>query len=456
MNQDIFRSYDIRGVYPTEINAEASKQIAKAFLSRLSSKLNKPVEKLRIMVARDIRHGSEPLVKAAIEIFLQYGVEVYDIGLVSINDFYFATGKYKYDGGFMATASHNPPQYAGCKLTTNNPEYTDSIQFITGKQIASELEKINLPDTAGIKPGKLKTKEISRDHLQHILSFVDLSKIKPLKIVVDSGGGMTSQLLPKIFAKLPGQFIHLFPELDPDFLKRPPNPLTKGASRAIAEKIKQERADFGVMFDADGDRLFLLDEKGEFIRSDVTILLLAKLLLEKNPGAGIVYNLVFSHAVPELIKKWGGKAIRSEVGYINLSRHMHHEFGIMSGEVSGHFAFQKNYYADSGFIAMLLAIQAISEDGRKLSAIGQDFSLYYRTDEYNLEISDTAASLEKVRQHYKDDIRDELDGITVELADWWFNVRPSNTESLLRVTVEAKDKESAEAHQQEVLAVIKN
>ncbi len=455
MNPNILRSYDIRGVYPAEINEEAAKQIARAYLSRLSRKLNKPVSKLKLMVAHDIRHGSEPLIKAAIEVFLSYGVEVHDIGLASINDFYFATGRYKYDGGFMATASHNPPQYSGFKMTMNNPEYTDSIQFVRGKQIAAELEKINLPELAK-KSGKLKTKEISKDHLQHIFSFIDLKKIKALKIVVDSGNGMTGLMLPKIFSKLPCEFIHLFPEFDPDFSQRPPNPLADNASSAIAQKIKQEKADLGIMFDADGDRMFLLDETGKLIQSDMILLLLARLLLKRYPESGIVYNLICSHAVPELIKKWGGRPIRSEVGYVNLAHHMHHEFGIMSGELSGHYAFKNNYYADSGFIAMVLALQAISEDGRKLSEIIKDFSLYYHANEYNMAVNDINFTLDKIRYSYKKNIKDEIDGITVEFDDWWFNIRPSNTENLVRITVEAKDQAAALAHQQEILAVIKN
>lgn len=456
MNTNIFRSYDVRGVYPIEIDEDAARQIAKAYLSRLSRKLNKPTSSLRLMIARDIRRGSESLLKATTEVFLQYGAEVHDIGLASINDFYFATGKYKYDGGFMATASHNPPQYAGFKMTTNNTEYTDSIQFIVGKQIAKELEKLALPEVLPQKTGKIKNKEVSKDHLRHILSFVDLKKIQPLKIVVDTGNGMTGPMIPKIFSKLPAELIHLFPEFDPDFLQHSPNPLAANASLAISQKIKEQGADFGIMFDADGDRMFLLDEAGRLVKSDLTLLLLARLMLQRQPQAGIVYNLICSRAVPELIKQWGGRPIRSEVGYVNLSRHMHQEFGIMSGEVSGHFAFKNNFYADSGFIATVLAIQAISEDGRKLSEIIKDFSRYYRADEYSIEVSNLESSLERLRYHYQQNIRDEIDGLTVEFEDWWFNVRPSNTEPVVRLTVEAKNQAAAEAHQQEILKLIKN
>lgn len=455
MNANIFRSYDVRGVYPDELDAQSTVTIALAYLSRLQRKLNKPTSSLKILVARDVRLSSGALLPVAIQVFLKYGAEVHDIGLASINDFYFATGHYKYDGGFMATASHNPPQYGGFKMTYNNAEYTNSIQFMSGKQILKEMENSATLEQPK-KSGKLKTKNIDKDHLTHLFSFVNLKKIRDLKVVVDTGSGMVGLLLPKIFAKLPCQLIHLFPDLDPQFVSRPPNPLAPDASKAISQRIKEEQADLGIMFDADGDRMFLIDEQGRMIKSDQTLLLLAKSMLARHPESGIVYNLICSHAVPELIVKWGGKAIRSEVGYINLARHMHQEFGVMSGEVSGHFAFRDNFYADSGLIAMLLALQAISEDGRKLSEIAHDFQLYVKADEYNVPVTNLESTMDKIRYNFRGQIRDELDGITVEFLDWWFNIRASNTEPLVRITVEAKTTDEVIKHQQEVLTIIKN
>ena len=455
MNPNIFKSYDVRGVYPGELDAESTEAIVLAYLARLQRKLNKPASSLKILVARDIREASGILLPVAIQTFSKYVAEVHDIGLASINDFYFATGHYKYDGGFMATASHNPPQYGGFKMTYNNTEYTNSIQFISGKQILKEMEAgTNL--VAAKKSAKLKNKDISKDHLKHLFSFVDLKKIQALKVVVDTGSGMVGLLLPKIFEKLPCDFIHLFPDLDPKFSSRPPNPLAPDASKEIAKKIKESQADLGIMFDADGDRMFLLDEEGKMIKGDQTLLLLAKTMLAKHPESGIVYNLICSHAVPELVSKWGGKPIRSEVGYVNLARHMHQEFGIMSGEVSGHFAWRDNFYADSGLVAMLVALQTISEDGRKLSEIVKDFQLYFRADEYNVPVTNLESSLDKIRYNFRDQIRDEIDGITVEFSDWWFNIRPSNTEPLVRITVEAKDEAEVKKHQNEILEIIKN
>ena len=455
MDASIFRSYDVRGLYPQQIDANQAKQIALAYLSVVSRKLHKPVKDLKVVVARDVREASEPLMKAAVAVFLEHGVEVHDLGLVSINDFYFALGHYKYDSGFMATASHNPAAYGGFKMAVNNNEYTDSIKFISGHQVYKEMD--HLADFhPEVKKGKLKNKDIAKDHIKHILSFVDVKKIKKLKVLADTGNGMVGLILPKLFEKLPAELVHIFAELDPKFASRPPNPLAKDAYLPASKELLKDKADLGGMFDVDGDRMFLLDERGQFIKGDMTLLLISKMLLKKEAGAGIVYNLICSHAVPELITQWGGKAIRSEVGYINLARHMHLEHGIMSGEVSGHFAFKDNFYADSGLIALVLALQAISEDGRPLSEIVADFRLYYRADELNVEVDDIPAKLEKLRYHYRDNIKDEIDGLTVEFADWWFNVRASNTEPLLRITVEAKDKVSADKYQQETLQVIKS
>jgi phosphomannomutase len=450
----IFKAYDIRGIYPSQLDEQMASLIAQAYLKKVSEKLNKDIKELSIAVCRDNRHSSDPLMDEVIKIFLKYGVTVNNLGMLSINDYYFAVGKYKYDGGIMATASHNPPEYGGFKMTIKNIEYKDSIEFISGKELLQVIDDLDFPIKAEEIEGKENVKEVFDDHLKHILSFVDTKKIKPLKVVVDTGGGMTGIMIPQIFEKLPCQLTHLFADLDSDFKGRAPNPLTKGSYAALAKKILDEKADLGVIFDVDGDRMFLVNEKGEFVKGDMVLLVLAKSILAKNPGAGVVYNLICSHAVKDLVKEWGGRTIRSEVGYRNMARHMREEDGIMSGEVSAHFAFAKNYYADSGFIAMVLALQAISVDGRPLSEIIKDFHLYEKSEETNVEVEDINLELDKIRNNYRENILDEIDGITVEFKDWWFNVRPSNTEPLLRITVEANNKKLLEEKLKEVLAIV--
>jgi len=450
----IFKAYDIRGIYPSQLDEQMASLIAQAYLKKVSEKLSKDIKELNIAVCKDNRHSSDPLMEEVIKVFLKYGVTVNDLGPLSINDYYFAVGKYKYDGGIMATASHNPPEYGGFKMTIKNTEYDDSIEFISGKELLQVIDDLDFPIKAEELAGKQNTKDVFDDHLKHILSFVDVKNIKPLKVVVDTGGGMTGIMTPQIFEKLPCELTHLFAELDSDFKGRAPNPLTKGSYDALAKKVLEIKADLGVIFDVDGDRMFLVNEKGEFVKGDMVLLVIAKSILAKNPGAGVVYNLICSHAVKDLVKEWGGRSIRSEVGYLNMARHMREEGGIMSGEVSAHFAFAKNYYADSGFIAMVLALQALSMDGRPLSEVVEDFHIYEKSEEINVEVNDINLELEKVRNNYRENILDEIDGITVEYKNWWFNVRPSNTEPLLRITVEANSKKLLEEKLAEVLAII--
>lgn len=454
MLKQIFKAYDIRGIYPSELNESDARQIAQAYLVYLSTKLNKPIDKLKIAVGRDARLSSQPLLESAVQRILALGASVADYGLMSSNDYYFVIGKYGYDGGLMSTASHNPPEYGGFKMAFKNKEYHDSIDFLSGKELLTTLENIkeDLPNNK--KAGKRADKKYISDHLKHLFTFVESKKIKPFKVVVDCGNGMTAIMIPEIFKKLPGELIPMFTELDGNFPNRPPNPLTPGAPEKLIKKVLESKADLGVMFDIDGDRMFLADEQGNFIRGDMILLLLAKAMLSKNPGAGVAYNLICSHAVPELITKWGGRPLRSAVGYMNLARHMREENGMMSGEVSAHFAFRKNYYADSGFIALLLVLETLSLDNRPLSQIIKEYTLYYRADETNLTVASVTDQLDKIRAKYQANIRDEMDGITAEFADWWFNVRASNTEPLLRVTVEAQTKELLAAKQKELVDFI--
>ncbi|RJQ35679.1 phosphomannomutase/phosphoglucomutase [Candidatus Parcubacteria bacterium] len=452
----IFKAYDIRGIYPGQINEQIVNLIAQTYLKFLSDKLNKPIKDLKLVVCRDIRKSSEPILNEAIKVFLQYGATIDNLGLVSINDYYFAVGHYGYDGGFLATASHNPPQYGGVKMAYKNINYSDSIDFVSGKELYQILQNLDFPlvkEKEKVK-GTIQDRDISADHLEHIFSFIDNEKLKPLKVVVDTGNGMNGLLLPKIFSQLPCELIHLFPELDGDFPNRAPNPLTAGAPDKLAAKIKEVGADLGFICDVDGDRINLLDEQGNFYKGDMSMLPMTKAMLDKYPGAGIVYNLICSHSVKDMIKKWGGQPIRSEVGYMNLARHMREENGVMSGEVSAHFAFKKNYYADNAFIALVLTLAAISQDGRKVSEIMKDYSLYAKSEEMNFTVDNIDLELDKIRDYYRDNILDEIDGITVEAKDWWFNVRASNTEPLLRVTVEAISEKVLKQKIAEVLGMI--
>jgi len=449
LNQEIFRSYDIRGVYPDELNEENAREISLLFLSLVCKRTGKQPEDLKIVVGRDIRDSSQALEKILMDTLISKGVRVNNIGLMSVDVIYFVVGKLEYDGGVMVTASHNPGKYGGYKMVSKGVEWVRGIELWDHQN-----EKKDFLDS---DKGEIKSIDVWKEYLDHIFSFVNKDKIKPMKIVVDSGNGMAGIMISKIVELLPQiELIPLFFEPDGTFPSRNPNPLADNASAQLCEKVKEEKADLGFIYDADADRVFLIDENGKFLRGDQTLLVLAKPMLEKNPGLGIVYNLICSKNVRETVEKMGGKAIRSEVGYVNMGAHMKNNNGIMGGEVSAHFSFRDNYYADSGFIAFLLALESVSEDGFKLSEFIKENENWHRANEVNLEIEDKAGALNKIKKHYQENILDEIDGITVEFEDWWFNVRPSNTEPLLRVTIECRNEANIKERVEEVLNVIKS
>ncbi len=449
LNKDIFKSYDIRGIYPDELNEENAQEVALLFLSLVSKRTGKKPDDLKIVIGKDIRNSSKVLEKVMMDTLISKGVKIDNIGLMSVDVIYFAVGKLEYDGGIMVTASHNPGEYGGYKMVSKGVEWVRGIELWDHRN-----EKVNFIDS---DKGVLNSIDIWDDYLDHIFSFIDKDKIKPMKIVVDSGNGMAGIMVSKIVELLPQiELIPLFFEPDGSFPNRNPNPLTAGAADELCAKVKEENADAGFIYDADADRVFLIDENGTFLRGDQTLLVLVKQILEKNPGAGIVYNLICSKNIKETIEKMGGRAIRSEVGYVNMGKHMKNQDGIMGGEVSAHFSFRDNYYADSGFIAFLLALQSMSEDGFKLSEFIEKNENWHRAAEVNLSINNKEVALDKIREHYKENILDEIDGITVEFEDWWFNVRPSNTEPLLRVTIECQNENDIKGKLEEVLNIVRH
>ena len=453
MDNKIFKSYDIRGIYNEEFKKDDIKVIAQAYLQEIARIGQKEIKDLKIIITRDIRHSSPEITTTFIAEVIKYGVEVNDLGLMPIDALYYLVGQDNYDGGIMITASHNPPLYGGIKMLATKVE---AIRGTRIKEVIAELKEIPLGE------GKKKELDIWDKYIKHVLSFVNLDNIKPLKIVIDAGNAMAGLTIPRIFSKIPQiEVRELFFESDGNFPSRDPNPLNEGAADKLIAKVKEESADLGAIFDADSDRVFLVDEKGNFIKGDQTLILLAEAILKDNPGAGIVYNLICSKAVPEIVERLGGKAIRSEVGYANIKKHMEEEDGLLGGEVSGHFSFKKNYYSDCAYAALLMILEIVSLKNKKLSSLVAKNKIYYRANELNITIDDIPLALDKIREKYKDNIRDEIDGLTVEFYDeevlnYWFNVRASNTEPLLRITVEAQDKERAEKYQKELLAIINN
>jgi len=443
LNQKIFKAYDIRGIYPEELNEDTTYLIGQAFAKMSGAK--------KVVVGRDMRLGSPELAAKLIQGLLSQGVDVDDIGMMPIDAVYFAIGKYKYDGGIMVTASHNPKEYNGFKMATLDKK---GLYIIRGVEIYDYLAGKTFPpaDTKG----RLKKKNLTKKYIDHVLSFVEVSKIRPFKIVIDAGNGMAGKIAPLLFKQLPCQLIPLNFDLDGNFPGHPSNPLLPESQIQIKETVVNEKADLGVIMDGDTDRMFFITEKGDFIRADTSLIILAKYFLEKYPGAGIAYNAICSKAVPQRIKEWGGQPIRSKVGFANVAQAMKDHSGVMSGEVSAHYAFKDNYYADSGFIGFLILLMLISKEDKPLSQIVEGLNPYFRADEINIEVHDIPGIIDKIKKKYSDAKQDELDGVTIEYTDWWVNVRPSNTEPLLRITIEGNTREIMEQKQEEVVNYIKS
>ncbi len=441
VNLSIFKSRDIRGIYPKDLNEEVAYMIGQGFVEHTGVK--------NIVVGQDMRLSSPALFEALVKGITAQGADVYNIGQVPSESLYFTVGQYGYDSGIMITASHNPKEYNGFKLIKRTAE---GIEMVRGKDMIEIIEKGDFSKAE--KKGEIKEKDIWQDYLNHIFSFVDVNKVNPFKVVIDAGNGMAGKVIPLIKEKLPIKIIPLNFDLDGNFPAHPSNVFEQGATDQISRTVKNKKADFGIIFDGDADRIYLIDESGNFIRGDITLLLLAKYLLEKNPGKGIAYNLICSKAIPEFIKKWGGKPIRTAVGVVEVRKGMLDNDGIMGGELSGHYIFKDNFYLDSGFITFLILLQIISEANKKLSEIIKELSPYAKAAEINFEVKDKEAILGRVKEKYSDGKQDYLDGITVEYDSWWFNIRPSNTEPLIRLTIEANTKELLEEKKKELTALI--
>lgn len=441
VNKKIFKSYDIRGVYPTDLNPATAFVVGQAYAQMTGVK--------KIVVGRDMRIGSPELAAEFIKGVISQGADVDDIGQMPIDAVYFTTGKFQYDGGVMITASHNPKEYNGLKMTV----LKNGISMVRGEPLYAYLKGKTF--TPAATPGTVNTRDVMNEYLDHILSFVDVAKIKPFKIVVDAGNGMSGKVMPLLFKRLPCQCIPLNFDLDGNFPAHPSNPLLPESQAQAKKAVLDNGADFGVIMDGDTDRLFFIDNLGQAVPPDATLLVLAQHFLEKYPGAGIAYNAVISKIVPEKIKEWGGRPIRTKVGFVNVAEGMRDHGGVVGGEVSAHYCFKDNYYGDSGFIAFLTLLVLISEHNKPLSEIVAPFKVYAKADEVNITVNNIPEVIAAVKGHFTDGVQDELDGITITYPDWWVNVRPSNTEPLLRITLEGDTEEIMEKRLAEVQDFIK-
>ncbi len=434
LNQSIFKSYDVRGIYPSELNEEAAFTVGGAFVRYTGVK--------KVVVGYDARISSPALFKALAEGIISEGAEVTGIGQTPTEGLYFAVASYDFDAGIMITASHNPKEYNGFKMMKRE---SNNIVWVRGKDLLPLVKEDDFTKNSDIK---IKDFDIWPDYLKHIISFS--GTVKNFKIVVDASNGVIGNVISKIKDELPLEIIDLNFTPDGNFPNHSPNPLDEGSVNQIAKKIKEEKADFGFMFDGDADRIFLVDENGHMVSADIVLLLLAKHFLQKNPGKGVAYNLICSRSVPEFITKWGGVPIRTQVGFVNVREGLIKNDGIMGGELSAHYCFRDYFYMDSGMIAFLTLLQIISSEDKLVSEIVKELSIYAPPFQMNFKISDANLVLEKIKEKYADGKQDFLDGVTVEYKNWWFNLRPSNTEPLLKLTIEAETQELLDEKKKEL------
>lgn len=439
----LFKAYDVRGIAPDELTPEIAYRVGRALVVYLGAK--------NVCVGRDMRVSSPLLAASLIDGVLDQGADVTDIGLISTDGLYFAVGRFGFDAGVMVTASHNPGEYNGFKLCRSEAR---PLSMDEGIGEIRDLVLRNAFPTPE-RPGTRFERDVTRDFVDHALSFIDIDAVRPLKIAVDAGNGMAGRIVPLVFERLPCTLIPLYFELDGTFPNHEANPIEPENIRDLQRVVIAEGADMGIAFDGDADRMFVLDEHGAFVGGDMITALVARVLLARNPGAAVVYNLICSRTVPEVITAAGGRPIRSRVGHSFIKALMREHDAIFGGEHSGHFYFRDNWYADSGLIAALTVIELLSREGRTLRAALAPIDTRFRSGEINSEVADIAGTIERVRRHYQDATIDTLDGLTVEYPTWWFNLRPSNTQPLLRLNLEADTREELEMRTREVLALVR-
>lgn len=448
INQSVFKSYDVRGEYGVEWNASTAYAIARAFLHLNPAKT--------IAVGYDHRDSTPELRDAFIAGLTDSGVNVWDLGQVTTDTVYFASWNYieQIDGAVMITASHLPAKFNGIKFITKELKPIGK-----GSGMEELFEYANNLDPASIElseeKGSVEQKDVKQDYLNWLWSFIDKDKIKSLKVVMDTGNGIAGPLVKKVFEPLGLEITELCFEPDASFPNHEANPIIEENRQDIIAKVKEEGADLGIAWDADADRAYFIDEKGEFIHGDFLTALLAIQMLKQNPEGHIVYDLRASNVVPDTVTLHGGHPHRQRVGHAHIKKMMREVDAVFAGEVSGHYYFKANHYMDNGFLPPLMILQLLSESDQPLSELIASLGDYYVSGEVNSKVDDQASVFARLKEKYADADQDELDGISIEYPDWRFNVRASNTEPVIRLNLEAKSQAMMEEKRDEVLALIR-
>jgi phosphomannomutase len=449
IDTSIFKAYDVRGLYPSEIDEEAARLIGRGFVAYLQAK--------RIAVSRDMRLSSPAVAAAFIDGALAQGADVVDYGMLATDMMYFAVARDGHDGGAQITASHNPKQYNGIKMVRREA-FPLSGEAGLG-EIRDMIAHATLPAPAA-RPGALSRRDVTDEYVAHVMSFIDSQVIKPFNVVLDAGSGMAGLVAPKLFERLPCRTTRLCFEIDGTFPNHEANPLIEENRRDIVERVIRDGADIGIAWDGDADRCFFIDGSGEFIAGDFVTALLAEAFLLKHPGAKIVYDVRASYAVKDTVKKYGGTALMNRVGHAFFKRRMREEGAIFGGEVTGHYYFRDNFYADNGFIPAILILELMSRKGETLRELLAPLrEKYFISGEINTKMPDmrvVADTIDAIAARYSDARSYTMDGVSVEYPDWHFNVRASNTEPLIRLNLEATTAEMMEQKRDEVLSFIRS
>lgn len=448
INPLIFKAYDIRGLYPGEIDEAVAHQIGRAFAAYLRA--------ARIGVSRDMRVSSPSLAAAFIDGARLQGADVVDYGMMATDMLYFASVTDRLDGGAQITASHNPGQYNGIKMVREDAQPLSGDAGIG--DIRDMIANDRLPPPAP-RRGGISARDILAPYVDKVMSFIDPAVIQPFKVVADAGSGMAGLVAPKLFERLPSRVTRLCFEIDGTFPNHEANPLIDENRRDITAEVIRQQADAGMAWDGDADRCFFLDGTGAFISGDFITALLAEAFLLKHPGATIIYDLRASHAVKDTVERLGGRALMNRVGHAFIKQRMRAEDAVFAGEVTGHYYFRDFYYADNGFIPALLILELMSMKNQSLRDLLHPYrERYFISGEINTALpsmSEVPRKLQAVEARYRDGQIARLDGVSVDYPDWHFNVRGSNTEPLLRLNLEAKTPELMEQKRDEVLEVIR-
>ena len=443
---DIVKAYDVRGTVPDQINTDVAYALGVGFARFCQAP--------RVLVARDMRPSGPELVDAFSRGVMEHGSDVVDLGLASTDLMYYAAGTLDAPGA-MFTASHNPAGYNGVKFCLSGAR---PVGVDTGldevKRVAGDVLEGHGPLPAATA-GSQTSRNLLEAFADHVVSFVDVASLRALRVVADTANGMGGLVVPAVFERLPQITLEvMYGELDGTFPNHPADPLQPANQRDLQARVVAGGFDIGLAFDGDADRVFVVDEAGRGLSGSTTTALLAAAVLRANPGATILYNLICSRAVPEVIREQGGVPVRTKVGHSFIKQRMAETGAVFGGEHSAHYYFLKNFRADSGLIASMLVLNEVSRAHTDLSVLRKPFERYSSSGEINTQVADTDAVIEKVAAQFAGFEQDNLDGLTVDCGPWWFNLRPSNTEPLLRLNLEAPNRDECDQHVAELLALI--